>query len=46
MDTTHSVWEMSAIAAPVFGLPPYASGKMMVFKPSGPAVAKKARYKT
>ena len=43
MDKTHSEWDISAIDAPVLGLPPYASGKTMVFKPRGPAVAKKMK---
>ena len=37
---------MSAIDAPVFGFPPYASGKTTVFMPSGVAVAKKQRKST
>ena len=40
------VCEIIAMLAPVSGFPPYASGNMMVFNPSGVAVAKKHKKST
>ena len=37
MEITHKVCDIIAIAAPVFGSPPYAWGKTMVFIPKGEA---------
>ncbi len=37
------VWDIIAIAAPVSVSPPYAAGKMTVFRPMGVEYAKKQR---
>ena len=43
MDMTQSVCDIIAMLAPVSGLPPQASGKMIVLRPIGIAVAKKVK---
>ena len=42
---TQKVCEIIAIEAPVWGFPPYASGKTTVFNPRGVEIAKNSKIK-